>query len=690
MKKTLTLTVALALVALGSVSWASTNLNSLKSNIYRIAFEKNVVSSTQPTAMSAEFAKVGKGGEMPAQTITICKSTIPAGGTGFPFSWANGFGPLAPFTLNDGQCETKNVTNQDHFNKFTENVPPGWTLTNISCTYTTSVVKIIGANANPAFQSGDNTVTIDLNEANVKCTFTNRQSIPKKAKICVLKFADTNGNGRQDAGEPALPGWKFEIKDANGNIVATITTGGPTQSCADVPAPGTYTVTEQVQSGWIPTTQNPQTVTVSPDQTVNLSFGNKKKEVGSCDLAITKTISPTPLVSGQPATVTVTVKNVGTGTCDPGAFPGTGLRDNQPTGLTFAQQPVAISQSGGSATWQCGNEVPSNNLTCATPNPLPPGYSATFSIKATVTAPPGSSVTNCATVSNVNDANQANNKSCVTTPVAPGGVCDREIKKTVTPNPAQSGQQVAVTLTVTNIGTAPCPVVAGINVADSQPSGLTFQLPVSANKPGWSCGFSGPGVIAYCTSTSPLLPGAANAVTITFTAQVTASAGSTIQNCAEVTNVGDANQANNKTCVTTPVAPGVCDREIRKTVTPNPAQSGQHVTVSLTVTNIGTAPCPVVAGINVADSQPSGLTFQLPVSANKPGWSCGFSGPGVIAYCTSTSPLLPGAANAVTITFAAKVTASAGSTIQNCAGLTNVGDANPANDGSCVTVKVKP
>lgn len=108
------------------------------------------------------------------QTIKICKQTIPPGGTGFAFNWANGFGPLPPFTLNDTQCSIKNVTTQDHFNKFTENVPTGWTLTNISCTYTTSVVQIIGANPNPAFQPGDNTVTIDLNEPDVTCTFINQ------------------------------------------------------------------------------------------------------------------------------------------------------------------------------------------------------------------------------------------------------------------------------------------------------------------------------------------------------------------------------------------------------------------------------------------------------------------------------------------------------------------------------------
>lgn len=159
MKKLIVLAAVLTLVALGSVSWASTNFSLLSSNVSQLAFANNLGSAVPP----------------PPQTIKICKQTIPGGGTGFPFSWANGAGPLAPFTLNDGQCETKNLTGQDHYNKFTENVPAGWTLTNIQCSFTTSVVKIIGGNANPGFQPGDNTVTMDVNETNVTCTFVNRR-----------------------------------------------------------------------------------------------------------------------------------------------------------------------------------------------------------------------------------------------------------------------------------------------------------------------------------------------------------------------------------------------------------------------------------------------------------------------------------------------------------------------------------
>ncbi len=56
----------------------------------------------------------------------------------------------------------------------------------------------------------------------------------------------------------------------------------------------------------------------------------------------------------------------------------------------------------------------------------------------------------------------------------------------------------------------------------------------------------------------------------------------------------------NVTCVASPPTPTltatatpslVCDLAIRKTMSPNPVQSGQPLTISLTVTNVGTGPC---------------------------------------------------------------------------------------------------
>ena len=186
MKPQLTLTLPLAIFAISSILVASTN--------------------------EIQFDKADLGVTAPPQTITICKRTIPAGGTGFPFSWSNGTGALPSFSLNDTQCSVKNLTGVDHYNQFTENVPAGWNLTNISCNNTTSPVKIIGANANPAFEPGDNTVTIDLTETNVTCTFVNQ----RQPRCCGWSFDLSTGKGSSSTD----PLWK--INNGNAYVVSNL------------------------------------------------------------------------------------------------------------------------------------------------------------------------------------------------------------------------------------------------------------------------------------------------------------------------------------------------------------------------------------------------------------------------------------------------------------------------------------
>lgn len=186
MKPQLTLTLPLVVFVIGSILAASPN--------------------------QTQFDKANLGVVPPPQTITICKRTIPAGGKAFPFSWANGSGPLPSFSLDDTQCSVKNVTGLDHYNKFTENVPAGWNLTDISCNNTTSPVKIIGANANPGFEPGDNTITIDLNETNVTCTFVNEL----QPKCCHWSFDLSTGKGSISTD----PQWK--VNNGNAYVVSNL------------------------------------------------------------------------------------------------------------------------------------------------------------------------------------------------------------------------------------------------------------------------------------------------------------------------------------------------------------------------------------------------------------------------------------------------------------------------------------
>jgi len=94
----------------------------------------------------------------------------------------------------------------------------------------------------------------------------------------------------------------IQVTNSNGITQTTITDSAGNYSLT-VPAPGTYTVTEVLQSGWTQTapTTGAYSVIVSPGQVItNFNFGNKK-QIG-CDLEIKKEVKPNPLVSGQQAT----------------------------------------------------------------------------------------------------------------------------------------------------------------------------------------------------------------------------------------------------------------------------------------------------------------------------------------------------------------------------------------------------
>jgi hypothetical protein len=101
-------------------------------------------------------------------------------------------------------------------------------------------------------------------------------SLCQCGSICIEKFEDLDCDGIHDDNEPNLHGWSFTITDANGNLVTTIeTTSSSALQCVEV-SPGTYTITEVAQSGWVLTSPagGTTTVTVPPRTGVPVSFGN--------------------------------------------------------------------------------------------------------------------------------------------------------------------------------------------------------------------------------------------------------------------------------------------------------------------------------------------------------------------------------------------------------------------------------
>ncbi|WP_376789530.1 LamG-like jellyroll fold domain-containing protein [Thermoflexus sp.] len=155
-----------------------------------------------------------------------------------------------------------------------------------------------------------------LSEQEIQAIFNAGSAGKCKGQICVVKFEDLDGDGVQDPNEPPLFGWKFDIKDSQGNIIGTVTTDKEKPACRLVLAPGTYTVSEQGQPGWTPTTNTSQTVTVSPGQTVQVLFGNRKPTPSPTP---TPTRRPTPTPSPTPTrTPTPTPSPTPTATPTPG------------------------------------------------------------------------------------------------------------------------------------------------------------------------------------------------------------------------------------------------------------------------------------------------------------------------------------------------------------------------------------
>ena len=75
-------------------------------------------------------------------------------------------------------------------------------------------------------------------------------------------WLDLDGNGERDRGEPYLAGALIEVRDLQGHLVGSCTTGA-TGLCAlsDIP-PGTYVVSETNAEGYVSTTPDHATVDV--------------------------------------------------------------------------------------------------------------------------------------------------------------------------------------------------------------------------------------------------------------------------------------------------------------------------------------------------------------------------------------------------------------------------------------------
>jgi hypothetical protein len=123
------------------------------------------------------------------------------------------------------------------------------------------------------------TVTVVCNRTTT-VSFGNQKPSPGCIKI--YKFNDKNGNGKKDWNEGYLSGWTFTVKDSNGHSWSGKTSCSGYVTICNL-APGVYTVTETLKTGWRCTTSNPLTnVIVVSGKTTIVYFGNKQECGGCC------------------------------------------------------------------------------------------------------------------------------------------------------------------------------------------------------------------------------------------------------------------------------------------------------------------------------------------------------------------------------------------------------------------------
>ena len=364
------------------------------------------------------------------------------------------------------------------------------------------------------------------------------------------------------------------------------------------------------------------------------------------DLSVVKSGSPDPAVPGEPVTWTVEVSNAG---------------PNTATGVTVTESMTnATFASASGAT--CAASTGDTSFTCDLAD-IPAGDSVTF----TITADTDPSLTDSDAVgntaiadSNEDDDDATNNSGSAKLPIDP--VADLSIEKSDDLDPAQPGDTVTYTLTVTNNGPSDA---HNVQIVDGPPPGVTVTG-ISLVAPA-----SGTCNLAANSCTVPLIA-AGDTVDVEVTVTIDAATTGTITNTAKVSGEDpDPVSGNDSTTEDTEIEP-VADIRVEKTTLDAPVVAGEQVTYRIRVFNDGPS---TAAAVSVTDTLDPILTL---VSAVPTQGSC----PGSIAC--NLGAIASGAFADITVI--ADVAASAsGTSLTNEATASSPTDSTPGNNTGSVT-----
>jgi uncharacterized repeat protein (TIGR01451 family) len=215
--------------------------------------------SFEPNSQLKDFAS---GSIDVCSKIVVEKQTLPDGDPAtFAFS-----GEVAGTIADGGRLEKANL-------------PPGtYTVAEADPGADWSLESVVCSDTNSTGNTATRTATFDMSPGEtVKCVFTNERKATKSG----TKFHDLDADGARDSGEPGLPGWTFFV-DYDGD--GTLDNGEPSATSGSDGAyaigriePGSWTVREVAQAGWLCSTPSPcsHAETFGPGEAkTNNDFGN--------------------------------------------------------------------------------------------------------------------------------------------------------------------------------------------------------------------------------------------------------------------------------------------------------------------------------------------------------------------------------------------------------------------------------
>lgn len=449
------------------------------------------------------------------------------------------------------------------------------------------------------------------------------------------------------------------------------------------------------------------------------------------DLTVVKQVSPTTEVAaGQPATYTVTTKNLG-----PSSAQNVKMVDTLPLNAIMVGEPTVAN--GGTCTHSAGgttmNGQQGGMLTCEWSTPLTRGsqYVVTYKARSvggdpvggvhsciTGTANTEAKMDNCVEVSTTTEESDLTNNTANASILLKPAVVDVQIQMSHSEDGLLLGEITEYTMTITNDSNADSYATnvrvkdvfpaQGSNATFSYQGGLAIAGSSAALKNGYTSGVTSGLSAALCSTqpaigatTGPLecvipLMAPGDRVTIKFTMRAdslpTGASTGTIFHSATVKPAEteymptvDALKNNSTTDRTsTSTRANAVDYGVDKSVASTMFRPGDTVTYTLVVTNYGqTIPAPAAT---LTDALPQGLLFE-----SVAGGTCTTPAVGTNGTVTCSVPALgKGASQTFTIVAKLDDPYTGAYPLINKARVTAPGDTNPDNDESSARTTTPP